>query len=354
MHFLNASNMFWNFQVVAGDNDCVISKTKSFANKSTQKKCSFLLAPSMYQHFVQQWKCQTRFFCSWFMCVKQVRVPLKTMNYCGLQQIVWNTNFATVVSKQNAPTWSKTCMFPLTKATRLTPTTVSCKWLKQNRVFCRLCGGIFGSLEKSTAKLAINATKHCKSKLCFWHGGWMGQQGYAGMRLPLTPAAAFFPFLIIIHSTNGPLADSKPSRPERLEHIRKNIPQLKAKSFCSKFKIVWYQIRSRKFAHGTAISLSAGSMNNGLPTHIHTNCGWNQLSIALLLFPQDTSKCLWNRALKGPVKITILCLQLCAKDDAHENYLCFLLGFAIMQTNPLTPPSTTKYNVNVAKQVEQE
>jgi hypothetical protein len=62
MHFLNASNMIWNFQVVAGDNDCVISKTKSCANKSTQKKCSFLLAPSMYQHFVQQWKCQTRFF----------------------------------------------------------------------------------------------------------------------------------------------------------------------------------------------------------------------------------------------------------------------------------------------------
>jgi hypothetical protein len=32
-------------------------------------------------------------------------------------------------------------------------------------------GWIFGSLEKSTAKLAINATKHCKSKLRFWHGG---------------------------------------------------------------------------------------------------------------------------------------------------------------------------------------
>ena len=57
----------------------------------------------------------------------------------------------------------------------------------------------------------------------------MGQQGYAGMRLPLTPAAAFFPFLIIIHSTNGPLADSKPSRPERLEHIRKKHSAIKGK-----------------------------------------------------------------------------------------------------------------------------
>lgn len=171
MHFLNASNMIWNFQVVAGDNDCVISKTKSCANKSTQKKCSFLLAPSMYQHFVQQWKCQTRFFCSWFMCVKQVRVPLKTMNYCGLQQIVWNTNFATVVSKQNAPTWSKTCMFPLTKATRLTPTTVSCKWLKQNRVFCRLCGGMdiwqFGKINCQTCD-KCNKTLQIKTTFLAW------------------------------------------------------------------------------------------------------------------------------------------------------------------------------------------